>query len=627
MIRPRPSRGEGHIDFLGESEGFFPQPHDSLPVAGEAMNDFWSMSGSFIYRHHVEPRVELYSPREESFPIPLKYFDVTRTTHTNLDVKQEKRIDDYWNIDGSRDLSDPWTGFTQFTLLDEKPPDGYTWSGGRLTRKQLTSRPDHLWPELWKSMGKNAKLKEKQKWSEEKIHLDNARKLRGIYFIDPEDKEYKETIKNARKKLETSVAPAMPCKIMKNCGSGGSNKNRTKLACILEANESTRMRMGNSEPPNHEDHIAGQGENSLQHYNLVHKFIPMPQAMKIPAAKAAVDKEWEKLEKISAWNLTKVKSKKQVIDEARTSGATVHFASLMDICHLKNAELEAKHQKYKGRVVLRGDIVKDNSGSYAVFTEQGSSASQMTAAKVMDIISRLPGCDGQATDAVSAYTQVKMEDAHKLLKIPKSECPDIWIRLPRHKWPKSWSSMEDPVVPLERNLYGHPLAGLLWERQFEKVLWKHGWEKNSKLECLFVHREKGLFLSVYVDDIKLAGKKHNIDPMWKVLNKEVDLGEPTSFLDHVYLGCTQRQCEVSQDIVDNYRAMFESRISAVGLEKLSFSENFRISTWSYDMVGHAKKCVERYCELANKTTQQLYKVSTPCIDDHHFKEEETKSVG
>ena len=176
--------------------------------------------------------------------------------------------------------------------------------------------------------------------------------------------------------------------------------------------------MGNSIPHHHEDHIAGKGENSLQHYNLVHKFIPMPQAMKIPAAKAAVDKEWEKLEKISAWNLTKVKSKKQVIDEARTSGATVHFASLMGICHLKNAELEAKHQKDKGRVVLRGDIVKDDSGSYAVFTEQGSSASQMTAAKIMDIISRLPGCDGQAADAVSAHTQVKMEDAHNFLKIP-----------------------------------------------------------------------------------------------------------------------------------------------------------------------------------------------------------------
>ena len=143
------------------------------------------------------------------------------------------------------------------------------------------------------------------------------------YFIDPEDTEFKETIKNARKKLETSVAPAMPCKIVKNCGSGASNKIKTKLACILEADESTRMRMGNSIPHHHEDHIAGKGENSLQHYNLVHKFIPMPQAMKIPAAKAAVDKECEKLAKISAWNLTKVK--RQVIDDARTSGAAVSF--------------------------------------------------------------------------------------------------------------------------------------------------------------------------------------------------------------------------------------------------------------------------------------------------------------
>ena len=354
------------------------------------------------------------------------------------------------------------------------------------------------------------------------------------------------------------------------------------------------------------DHIAGKGDNSLQHYNLVHKFILMPKAVKIPAAKAAVDKECEKLEKFSAWNLTKVRSKKEVIDEARTSGATVHFASLMDICQLKNAELEAKRQKCKGRVVLRGGIVKDDSGSYAVFTEQGSSASQMTAAKIMDIISRLPGCDGQAADAVSAYTQVKMEDAHKLFKHPKSECPDIWIRLPRHIWPKSWSSIEDPIVPLERNLYGHPLAGLLWERQFEKILSKHGW---------------------YVDDMKLAGKKQNIDPMWKVLNKEVELGEPTSFLDHVYLGRTQRQCETSKDIVDNYRTMFESRISAGRTEKLPFPQNLRISSWSYDMAGHAKKCVERYCELANNTKQQLYKASTPCIDDHHFKEEEMKSVG
>ena len=138
---------------------------------------------------------------------------------------------------------------------------------------------------------------------------------------------------------------------------------------------------------------------------------------------------------------------------------------------------------------------------------------------------------------------------------------------------------------------------------------KHGWGKIPHCECLFGHREKGLFLSVHVDDIKLAGKKQNLDPMWKLFNKEVDLGEPTYFLDHVYLGCTQRQCEISKDIVDNYRTMFESRISAGRVEKLPFLQNLRIFSWSFDIARHAKKCLERYCELAKKTMQQLYKES------------------
>ena len=208
--------------------------------------------------------------------------------------------------------------------------------------------------------------------------------------------------------------------------------------------------------------------------------------------------EWGKLKKIPARQLTKVKKKKEVIEEARNKGRQFHFALLMDSCHLENSELEPQYQKYKGKVVLRGDIVKDDSGSYAVFTEQGSSASQMTAAKVMDIISR-------PADAVCAYTQVKMEDASTLLKLPKSECPDIWVRLPKHKWPESMSSMEDPVVPLERNL--------------------------GMLICQPSRRT--IPISV-VDDIELAGKTENMEPTWKVLMEDVDLGEPTSFLDCVY---------------------------------------------------------------------------------------------
>ena len=170
--------------------------------------------------------------------------------------------------------------------------------------------------------------------------------------------------------------------------------------CVVESHESTRQRADSLQSKAHKDRIAGEGFTSMTHYNLVHKFIPMPQAMKIPDAKAAVDKKWKKLETIPAWNLRKVMSKKEVILEAQRDKMRVHFASLMDICHLKKNGVRTRIGEEKGRVVLRGDKAKDDSGAYAVFTEQGPSASQMTAAKIMDVIARLPSCDGQAADAV-----------------------------------------------------------------------------------------------------------------------------------------------------------------------------------------------------------------------------------
>ena len=230
--------------------------------------------------------------------------------------------------------------------------------GDRLTRKQTTSRPEKVWPEIWKDMSEASKRREKQKWAIEKPKLDNAWKLRGIYFIDPADEEFKEIMKNARRKLEVPRPAAMPsrtkreeyrepCSVLDNC--------KTKNACIFEADESTRKRVEGTLHKDHEDHIAGKGINSLDNCNLVHKFIPMPQALKIP-----VDKEWEKLENFPAWQLAKVRNKKEVTNEAKKESKTVHFASLIDICHLKNSELEPQHQKYQGRVVLWGDIVKDD---------------------------------------------------------------------------------------------------------------------------------------------------------------------------------------------------------------------------------------------------------------------------
>ena len=156
-------------------------------------------------------------------------------------------------------------------------------------------------------MSKNAKLREKHKWAIEKPKLGNARKLRGIYFIDPEDKEFKETIKKARKKLETAMAPAMPCKMSKNnqhavtCGK--SNEIKSKLACILEASEATRLRMEESLPNHHEDHIAGKGDNSLQHKKFGSQIYSYTPSHEYSRSKGSSGQGMGKLEKISAWNL------------------------------------------------------------------------------------------------------------------------------------------------------------------------------------------------------------------------------------------------------------------------------------------------------------------------------------
>ena len=201
-----------------------------------------------------------------------------------------------------------------------------------------------------------------------------------------------------------------------------------------------------------------------------------------------------------------------------------------------------------------------------------------------------------------------MEDAPQILKIPKSECPDIWIRQPRHKWPKSWSKMEHPVVPLERIFFGHPWAGFYGKDNLRKSFWSTT-ERRFPIGNAYSYTMK-IFLSVSVDEMKWAGKKQNITPMWKVLNKEVDLGEPTSFFDHVHLACTQRQCEI-KDIVDNHRTMFESRISARATVKLPCSENLRISSWSVTWKGMSRNVWNdivswRTRRLNNSTKYQLH---------------------
>ena len=131
-----------------------------------------------------------------------------------------------------------------------------------------------------------------------------------------------------------------------------------------------------------------------------------------------------------------------------------------------------------------------------------------------------------------------MKDAPTRLKLPKSDCPDIWIRLPRYKWPKTCNNIREPLVPLERNLCGRSLAGLLWERHFEKALLENGCEKSTNLG-MSVRPSSARFVLVRMrGGLSIGKEKQNLESMWKKLMTHVDLEKPTKFLDQIYLGCS-----------------------------------------------------------------------------------------
>ena len=290
------------------------------------------------------------------------------------------------------------------------------------------------------------------------------------------------------------------------------------------------------------------------------------------------------------------------------------------------------------------------------------SASHIAAAKFLDAIGRMPGCSGEDADATSAYTQVKMSDMTEYHNV------ETWIKLPRRHRPDWWDKFEDPVCLLERNLYGHPLAGLLWEKHSNRILMDLGWEAVQGWECLFVHRKEKLFLSVYVDDYKMAGDKKNMAAMWERMKAKIKLGDTVPFHESTYLGCQQENVTVSDaDLAEKakvYRDVWNAKAGGGGKasdepspadngdvdqgvpaykcfsasghalpadkydsQPSATTRKERPRCYQYKMTGHAQQCVERYLELANKGVESLKPVATPNIDDHCLAPEDFTATG
>ena len=240
---------------------------------------------------------------------------------------------------------------------------------------------------------------------------------------------------------------------------------------------------------------------------LVQLPTPVPKALNLSEAKVAIDKEWDTLKNtLPAWQEYKLRNQKEVLEEAHKEGKPVHFATLMDLCHLKNSDVDKKRQKCKGVVVLRGDAVKDGSGSYAVFTEQGCSVMHMTAAKVLDVISQLPDCAGGASDAVSRYTHSgKNGRWSQIGKVTGSWIPVMWIRSPRSRSPKSWDNMTGTCGAIGKTLVRTYIIGIIVGTRTRRSSAGRMMGKNARMEML-ICMKSSLFLSVYVYKMKMAGK-------------------------------------------------------------------------------------------------------------------------
>ena len=615
--------------------------------------DYWTITSDTLTRHHLTPRTKMFVPTERELPIPIKFLDVHRLTITDIDEFKEREIKDLWPLEEQRELSTTWTGRTTFQIMRPKPKDGHKWIDGRLTRIQKNSnRPDSIRPEEWTHLSKKEKLSEISKWNELSPKIDASRTKTGITgnILATDIEEYDDLLQKAKETYGLPPVAAMQC----------IQIHKAMSAARPGDNISDSIPKKGAAARQHQNKVAPLGTASEFFHAMVHKPIPLKKALQHADASQALEKEWKKLEAVPAWDPKKVKPWAKVQADSKRTGRPAHRATLLQLCSVKNAELAPEFQSYKGRVCLRGDIVKDDEGHLAVFSEQGASSAHMTQTKFLDTIAHLPGCHGEDADAVGAYHQIRLSEAERLLGV--DTIPETWVSLPRNRRPKSWDNIEDPVVPLECNLYGHPLAGLLWDKGSQEKICETGFERVLGWESLYVHRKLQIFLGVYVDDFHMAGKSANLKPAWEMLRKKMDLGPSLPFNQNTYLGCTQKEVAVDDKLIKEKQQLIKTVLSTVtiGLDEVepdtdgyatarstkktkskksvnapatvktdhtAMNASQSIRAWEYQMHGSAEKCVERYLELANMKIEQLKPVTTPCIDDHLISVEDFETKG
>ena len=275
-------------DFLWTEEG---------DKEGRKTEDSWSTTGIFfIYRHHEELRLKLYDPDHETFPIPLKYVDVMRQTQTSINNVSEHILNDKWTNANGVHLSEEWTGSTRFQTLRTWLLEGYKCAVESPTKIRKTTRPDSTWPEAWTQLSKETRriirLKNGQN---EHDKLEAARRNRRIYEVMSDDTRSLQG--GCWCSAETGHGYcscfAVHCEGM--TGEGNLRQLYNFSWCQWGAVRFRKFRSMWKVKRQQMNHIAEKGYVGSCHHCSVHELVFIEDALKMPGAKATVDKKMERI--------------------------------------------------------------------------------------------------------------------------------------------------------------------------------------------------------------------------------------------------------------------------------------------------------------------------------------------
>ncbi len=263
-------------------------------------------------------------------------------------------------------MSYSWTGRTTFNILHKTPKAGHSWQSGRLTKNQQTTRPPSVFVEEWGRLGPKGQQKAIREWEIEGPAREKARAKRGILsdiVIKDDEAEFERTLSEACLKYSMKEVPAMPLRAAANELPFKERGLIELISQYLPKEDPVRVSgnamplytartksFGSAQRP-HDDKIEDSHMPNTENFvAMVHKPIKIPDALKIPEGRAAIKKEWDKLENLPAWDVNKVKPRAEVQEKGQASEVTTHFGTVVPLCHIKNSELGEEFWSYKGRV-------------------------------------------------------------------------------------------------------------------------------------------------------------------------------------------------------------------------------------------------------------------------------------